>query len=1096
MVLETLLLTQGGTILSFAIFMGEYVIQAAKDKKVANAKLDDDLIRDYLEWLRRKDHHEIINSINTRHDELRREVMSLNLDLAKLPSLIDTLLQDEFKDIQNSVTALNEAVRPRGLSSIPLNYRDIDVPVIPRENDIHAIADFDGDFILSGQPGSGKTFLLYQYSDRLDALFIITDDFQKVKAELDYSCPNIVIIDDAIVSIHMIQALMQYRLANGKDFKIAAICWPFEKMQLMGVMGISKRAVHDISLISADEMADYIDNYFKSKGRQADNILIKKIRRQAAGRPGLAIRLMQLLLDNGIEELFEGRPFYEIIDQLSSRIEGEQIEVVLAAFAVGGKAGMSSADVSKNLGLNVVSISKILKNLATGGIIQQINEDYLAVIPASFRHILLKKEFFTGDAHKLDDIYWQLYQAAHDKQAALSTLIMAKSKGAMVDGDRIVVEIEQIENSSTDTVKLWKNLAGISKELCQVAFAKKPHLVIQLVEVGLHYIPDITISMLLNEAIGDKRPEHQFPHAPVRILGDWIAERCDTKEESLRRRMALLEETIKWADNGGDVDVVWKVLPKCMSLESNWSESDPGSGRTISMLRSLVPLDWAGEIAKLWDSIIVQVSKHLPKDWGNLLNRLHQWLFPHAPHAIKEEGYREYTNAKAQEVIQELFAISGDYRNPLGRWAVNKVDFAIEGIDEEFLVIFPPDRFGSKNSYQEQLEENRDKALTLGEKWAQCSPADVIEKIVLFTKQMECFDGEIQGRELNVFQAISQNISDLDLWIESIIAARLSDKCLRPFMTKAIVARHGKINLWLKQCLRIDCYHWIAIELILTNESLASALFDDISDLLPKYIDRIRVVIYSGDMPNYCLKMLCNHKDEVLCFQVALSDFRSDEKYILNNHRDLWLEMFKKGFREHDMNDDELLYDIDELLTTVPELAFFIALELAKSPSGCFIHSEEPYLKLFSVLDKKQKIEVLKHLHPHKSHSFVSLLVGDDLDIYNDLLSNEELKRWHCTPLKGRPSSSKWQEKATLAFQYEIPIREIALAAVGHSWSYEGSEVAFWQKWKNEFDGLYKSENEDLRNVAISGLEFVNDRINHSKSREGHESVYGFDEDE
>ena len=65
--LEELLVTNGGTLLTFAIFIGERIIQAVKDRETRKQKIDDKIIVSYLEWLREQDHALLLNTIETTY---------------------------------------------------------------------------------------------------------------------------------------------------------------------------------------------------------------------------------------------------------------------------------------------------------------------------------------------------------------------------------------------------------------------------------------------------------------------------------------------------------------------------------------------------------------------------------------------------------------------------------------------------------------------------------------------------------------------------------------------------------------------------------------------------------------------------------------------------------------------------------------------------------------------------------------------------------------------------------------------------------------------------------------------------------------------
>jgi len=89
--LAELLVANGGTLLTFAIFIGERIIQAAKDRTSTKQRIDDETVRAYLEWLRQQDHVLLLHTIEEKHDEL---VAYLAGDAARLKEVIEKTLEN------------------------------------------------------------------------------------------------------------------------------------------------------------------------------------------------------------------------------------------------------------------------------------------------------------------------------------------------------------------------------------------------------------------------------------------------------------------------------------------------------------------------------------------------------------------------------------------------------------------------------------------------------------------------------------------------------------------------------------------------------------------------------------------------------------------------------------------------------------------------------------------------------------------------------------------------------------------------------------------------------------------------------------------
>jgi broad-specificity NMP kinase len=314
--LAELLVANGGTLLTFAIFIGERIIQAAKDRTSTKQRIDDETVRAYLEWLRQQDHVLLLHTIEEKHDEL---VAYLAGDAARLKEVIEKTLQlldSDFIDLKTQVAALDKAIQRPVLSSIPLNCRELgDVPLLSRDDDVTRLRQTTGDLIISGQPGSGKTFLLYHLDKEWNAKFLVSHDEGDILSYLRFSSPPVIIIDDAHDWLEIFPRLIHFRMETGRSFRIIAVCWPFEESDLMRVMCLSTKSLYRLSLLPAKAIAQLVKSRFEAKGYHVATWLIREIREQAAGRPGLALRLVDLLMEDGsLKSLKDGQAHFELID--------------------------------------------------------------------------------------------------------------------------------------------------------------------------------------------------------------------------------------------------------------------------------------------------------------------------------------------------------------------------------------------------------------------------------------------------------------------------------------------------------------------------------------------------------------------------------------------------------------------------------------------------------------------------------------------------------------------------------------------------------------------------------------------------------------
>ena len=209
---------------------------------------------------------------------------------------------------------------------------------------------------------------------------------------------------------------------------------------------------------------------------------------------------------------------------------------------------------------------------------------------------------------------------------------------------------------------------------------------------------------------------------------------------------------------------------------------------------------------------------------------------------------------------------------------------------------------------------------------------------------------------------------------------------------------------------------------ILTNENLSDELFFKAWPLLTKYSKAIGIMALRGDISLRHLEALAEHESNELLLEIALGDFHSDKKLLLNSNRAIWLRMFRKGIKHLKELDPNYFFDIENILERVPEIRYDIATSLLTDTKYISSVYEKPYISLFAVMETDEKIRLLPLLENIYPSNFTALLVGDDLSIYRALLENSKLRDHHLIPLKGKPSELSWQNKALLALDYGYSI--------------------------------------------------------------------------
>ena len=293
------------------------------------------------------------------------------------------------------------------MSRVPKTLRPLrDLPLIGRDDDLKWLLETEGDRLLVGQPGIGKTFLCQELVNRELALFAIEDDIHHLADAIRDQGPTVVIIEDAHLRSDIIEKLIHYREEAGAQFSILADCWPGESGAVRTTLGIGESNCRELKRLSQK----YIVELLEAANICGPDWLLHQLVRQSMGCPGLAAMLANACrgANDNIREAWEGRALAAWVEATFTRIVGQHATRVLAAFAIGGASGMTIDGVVSVLGYARGDIQQDMANMAFGGVVQDLGQSTLSVLPEPLRAILVYDYFFRYPAH----MEWETFLSA------------------------------------------------------------------------------------------------------------------------------------------------------------------------------------------------------------------------------------------------------------------------------------------------------------------------------------------------------------------------------------------------------------------------------------------------------------------------------------------------------------------------------------------------------------------------------------------------------------------------------------------------------------------------------------------------------------
>src|SRR5947208_2814113 len=175
--------------------------------------------------------------LETHADELGRPLMQI-YDQAGIAQLL-------YREPRWLKELLGLTGDPPSLSVFPITSRPlIDIEPIGRANDLARILAGDGDLVVIGQPGSGKTHLLATAAKKAKGRFVVDEDLGRVANAIRTIQPSFVIVDDAHSRLEFLRRVKHMRQQINADFRIVASCWPEQEDSVCAALQVPREKCH------------------------------------------------------------------------------------------------------------------------------------------------------------------------------------------------------------------------------------------------------------------------------------------------------------------------------------------------------------------------------------------------------------------------------------------------------------------------------------------------------------------------------------------------------------------------------------------------------------------------------------------------------------------------------------------------------------------------------------------------------------------------------------------------------------------------------------------------------------------------------------
>lgn len=959
------------------------------------------------------------------------------------------------------------------LSVVPRSQRLlVGSTLVGRDGDLAWLEAADGDRLVLGFPGTGKTSLLHRLAKDGKGLFVVSADLARVADAVRDQQPSALFVDDAHADPPFLVALRHLRESIGADFTILADAWPGARDRLIEALALMPTQVRTIRLLTRDQILEVV----KLVGVHGPDQLMREIIDQSEGRPGLAVTLTQFCLQGQVRDVALGSAISRDLLTNVERLVGERSSVILAAFAVGGSAGMPLAAVAQVLQLPIADLHVTVNGLAAAGVVREAGQDGIAVSPEGLRHALIRDHCFNG-VSRLP--YPDLMAAAPVRLQAVRALIGAKSVGARLPAGLLEQLLDPFGSAEA-----WREYAGLGRAEALYALERRPNLACDMAGPLLHYIPEHAIDSLLAAAMGDDRPQHQQPHHPLRIIREWIEGAEPGTGTAVPRRLLVARRVCEWLRTAPQHDIAAQAFASSLSVGYSYSRSDPGSGMHLTITRGLMTPDEIGRLTEVWTVIMGELSAFPPATLNRFTDAV--WGLAYVGRGVSAPvpaEYQDVANAVAATVVRDLLALPQLGIGTRARLAevCDRIGVAAPALDADVEILFPGRDAGEDWQSEKKLQEDR--VRELASQWSVQAPAEVATRIAQLHAEADAAGIRSPNYIWLGCRTLASLVQDPGTWLSAMAGQELPAHMTEPFVWRVSRERPAAWRTLMSDCLQSELLSAAAVTAVLTLEPPDEELLELAYPMLERLPDAAASAAQTGAVPRDLMARMLADPNDVVATSAAIGLWLLGRE-IPASLRELW-----EGAASRCAPDQSWMTSIAEQYPAVG-CSWLLRQFRSAEPAYCLSMTSE---EVASQLGKEFRQRLIEELPPSLGHTeLVAHLIGDDPALYGALLRRPDLKPLQLSVLGscGDVALPQFMEAAREA---GYAADEIAQAFLSSPKAWSGSQSDMWQKHVERYEKLAAAHEADAA-VAVMlrrSASIAAEHRDRAKAREHEEDVYG-----
>lgn len=910
--------------------------------------------------------------------------------------------------------------KPPALSVFPRSPRPWPTTeLLGRDEELERLRRAEGDVVLSGQPGVGKTALLGTLAGEGHGLFVVSRDIGKIADACREFDPDRVFVDDvhldpASPRDSLLSELLRVRRELGMRFKIMATTWPGHEDDVRQSYYLDGQVLR-VDPLDRATMTDIV----RRVNRRFTDVLIGEILNQSEGRPGLAVTLAQWALRDELEDLVNGRLLLSEIARDLPRPDSTLD--ALAPFALAGTHGMTLPAAARSLERPVSDLRAALRAVSGTGILREPGDgDHhgrcVRVTPAALRVALVERAYFSG---ALSMRVEPALEQAGDPRAYTRTLIEVLARGGPVPHGLIRSRLEELHGYSWPG-GLWEAYVRTGEEAARWVLETHPDRILSVGRAALGIMPDAALDGLLdapaegNLGTGD----------PTQVIENWVRSGLPGRDAA-ERRIRLIERLAAYVRSAqGEYRELWAnrrfseadLFRAAFSLEvSAWQPNPLDDTHFVITSGSLSGTE-VRALAQAWPKALdalralgddgVRCACRIIEEWTGRLRIRGQ--HPDTNPTAENEALR-----MLQDVIELAKGAPGVvmWARRLARY--RKLEIDLPDLDDPLLDRLFPATGRPWASFPTDVVLAT--AREVADDWKREDPRTVAHRMMYYERQRELADHIYPNVLGYVPEEVAQRVDRPSEWLEAFLDQRAPASWVQPLLEAAVAASPTSDTPW-ELVGRDREYALVCVRVGLSLSGLSDGAVGHILEAIRHVVAKRHDLVPWGDLSHEWQCRLLQDSDAKVRAAAAGPLWHAHRGIRPSGALGtlLWDAVVESG-------DSALL---EELLGKDRMVARAWILQQARVFSARRLGDLSPrrYLRLLktatAALTMEDRRDLILAIPADADRRFFGNLVGTDPDLYRALLERNVPVIARLEPLYGEPSERMIQ----MAREHGLPI--------------------------------------------------------------------------